>query len=288
MDHVDLFVRHATAVRFELFLEHERMLVEQCASFTLFDDARRALQYWAYLADNELGVRQEPPAPSTLYASRSGDTGEAVLDGRLSPIDAEILLPELNRLEREVILEDRAKGVVRTRAQRRAAALVLMATRSVNATGVTARPLFQVIIGDDTARRLCELASGHVVRPEDLAEYIDAAVMESFLFDGPLVVIAKSRQRTFTGALRRAIQVRDRRCQHPSGCPTPAVDADIDHRRPAARGGPTSQFNGRVECTPHNRHAHLRDQVDELPERRVHILDAIRCRLRWQLLHDFA
>jgi hypothetical protein len=127
-----------------------------------------------------------------------------------------------------------------------------------------------------------------VIHPQDLVDHLDTAVMESFLFDGPLVVIAKSRQRTFTGALRRAIQVRDRRCQHPSGCPTPAVDADIDHRRPAARGGPTSQFNGRVECTPHNRHAHLRDQVDELPERRVHILDAIRCRLRWQLLHDFA
>jgi hypothetical protein len=161
-----------------------------------------------------------------------------------------------------------------------------MATRSVNATGVTARPLFQVIVGDDTARRLCELASGHVVRPEHLDGFIDAAVMESFLFDGPMVVIAKTRQRTFTGALRRAIQVRDRRCQHPSGCPTPAADADIDHRRPAARGGPTSQFNGRVGCIPHNRHAHLRDRVDELPERRVDILEAIRCRLRWQVLHD--
>ena len=38
-----------------------------------------------------------------------------------------------------------------------------MATRSVNATGVTARPLFEVIVGDETARHLCQLASGAVL-----------------------------------------------------------------------------------------------------------------------------
>jgi hypothetical protein len=146
--------------------------------------------------------------------------------------------------------------------------------------------LFQVIIGDHTARRLCELASGHVLRPDDLVPHIDAAVMESFLFDGPTTVIAKTRQRTFTGALRRALQVRDRRCQHRSVCPTPAVDGDVDHRTPAARGGPTSQFNGRSLCTPHNREPELRDHCDPLPERRVDILDAIRCRLRWAYLQE--
>lgn len=87
----------------------------------------------------------------------------------------------------------------------------------MNATGVTPRPLFQVIVGDETARHLCELASGAIVHPTELVPHIDGAVMERFLFDGPSTIISKSNQRTFTGALRRAIQVRDRRCKHRSG-----------------------------------------------------------------------
>jgi hypothetical protein len=286
IDHVDLFVRYATAERWDLFTEHEELLVDRCASLALFDDARRVVQYWAQLADDVLQRRRDRPAPSTLYASRSQLTGELALDGRLSAVDAEIVDAELRRLINEVRLDDRRAGVHRTAAQRRAAALVRMATRSVNASGVTARPLFQVIVGDVTAQRLCELASGAVVHPDELAPHLDTAVIESFLFDGPSVVIAKTHRRTFTGALRSAIRVRDRRCQHRSVCPEPAVHGDIDHRRPVARGGSTSQFNGHVECIPHNRLAHLHDEPGEWPERAVDRLDELRCRLRWRFLAE--
>ena len=286
IDHVDLFLQYATAARLALFVEHEAMLVEQCAGMALFDDARRAVQYWAQRADDELGLRGARPDGSRLYFSRSTVDGRADLSGRLGAIDGEIVGRELSRLMREVLLEDRRNGVVRTSAERRAVALVRMAGRSVNASGVSARPLFQVIVGDETAKRLCELASGVVVRPDDLAPHIDTALMEIFLFEGHSTVIAKSTKRVFTGALRRAIQVRDRRCQHPSVCATPAVDGDIDHRRPAARGGPTSQFNGRCMCWPHNRDDDLRDDAAPLPERHVTPLDALRCRLRWRYLHD--
>jgi hypothetical protein len=286
MDHVDLFVSYAAGARFELFLEHERLLVEQCAGFELFDDARRAVQYWALLADDLLGREPAGTGPSKLFASRSQSTGRLLLDGDLDVVDAEIVERELRRLIGELRAADKAAGEVRSLAELRAAALVRMAARSVNAKGVTARPLFQVIIGDETARRLCELASGHVLTPDQLAGGVDAAVMESFLFDGPTTVIAKTRQRTFTGALRRAVQVRDRRCQHQSVCPTPAADGDVDHRTPAARGGPTSQFNGRSLCIPHNRHPELRDHSDPLPDRRIDTLDAIRCRLRWSFLQE--
>jgi hypothetical protein len=60
----------------------------------------------------------------------------------------------------------------------------------------------------------------------------------------------------------------------------------VDHRTPAARGGPTSQFNGGAQCKGHNRIPHLHDDPVEQPERRVDRLDAIRCRLRWQAMHD--
>jgi hypothetical protein len=221
-----------------------------------------------------------------LYASRFGESGELALDGRFSAVDGEIVERELKRLMKELKVDDDRGGVRRTPAQLRAAALVRMAGRSVNATGVSARPLFQLIAGDVTARRLCELGSGHAVHPDDLEPFIDDAVMEVFLFDGPSTVIAKSKQRTFRGALRKAILVRDRRCQHASGCATPASECDVDHRTPAARGGPTSQFNGHAECVPHNRLAHLHDDPVEQPDRRITVLDEIRCRLRWQMLQE--
>jgi hypothetical protein len=286
VDHVDLLVKVASPARMELLVAHQELLVAQLAGLSLFDEARRTVRYWADHADDVLGRDRPRSAPSTVYLSRLADSGEAILNGCLAAVDAEIVTGELDRLMVEIRREDRADGVTRTRSQCRAAALVRMASRSVNATGVTARPLFQVVVGDETARRLCELASGTVVHPVDLLPHVDSAVMEVFLFDGPSTVIAKTSKRLFTGALRRAIQVRDRRCQHASGCPVPAVRCDVDHRRPAVRGGPTSQFNGHVECVAHNRFADLHDDPVEAPERRIDRLDAIRCRLRWSYLDD--
>ncbi|CAN5720605.1 hypothetical protein BH24ACT3_BH24ACT3_10170 [soil metagenome] len=60
------------------------------------------------------------------------------------------------------------------------------------------------------------------------------------------------RTRLFTGALRRAIEVRDRTCTWP-GCDTPVDRCEIDHRRPFAQGGPTTQANGDAKCGFHHR-----------------------------------
>jgi hypothetical protein len=207
-----------------------------------------------------------------------------VLDGRLSAIDAEIVKNELDRLVRQITLADRGAGIERTPAERRAAALVLMASRSLSSTGTAPRPLFEIIVGDLTARRVCELASGTVVHPDDLVPYIDTAVMQAFLFDTDSTIISASRKRTFTGALRRAIMVRDRRCRHESQCPVPGRECDIDHIRPAAKGGRTTQSNGRCGCHGHNRIPKFRDHPVERPERHPTRLDELRARLRWQAL----
>jgi hypothetical protein len=290
IDHVDLFIRYATPERWERFLADEAMLVGVCEATRLFSVCRRALRYWAQRVDDELELERSRPAPSTLSFSRTGDTGEGVLNGVLAPIDAEIVENELNRLMADIKAEDTAAGRSRTKTQRRAAALVRMASRSITAHGPSARPLFLLVGGDHTARHLCELGSGHLVHPDDLVPFIETALVESFLFDGPMVVIAKSKQRTFTGALRKAVQVRDRRCTHRSGCDTPAQDADVDHYRPASQGGSTTQTNGRVKCHPHNRIPHLCDQaaddVPDPPDVVVHPLDPLRARIRWRIYNN--
>ena len=113
------------------------------------------------------------------------------------------------------------------------------------------------------------------------------AELETILFDGPFTVIAASTARTFTGRLRRAIEVRDRHCQHPSGCDIPVTACDVDHITPHGQGGPTNQFNGRLECRPHNRDTtkHDHDAIPH-PPRPVTVLDQIRARLRWHYLYS--
>ena len=125
-----------------------------------------------------------------------------------------------------------------------------------------------------------------MVHPDDLVPYIDSAVMQAFLFDTDSTIISASRKRTFTGALRRAIMVRDRRCRHESQCPVPGRECDIDHIRLAAKGGRTTQTNGRCGCRGHNRIPAFRDHPVERPERHPTRLDELRARIRWEVIAD--
>ncbi|HMS90531.1 MAG TPA: HNH endonuclease signature motif containing protein, partial [Acidimicrobiales bacterium] len=55
----------------------------------------------------------------------------------------------------------------------------------------------------------------------------------------------------FTGGWRRAVEVRDRVCQHPT-CDITAEYCQVDHIIEHADGGPTSVANGRLLCPQHN------------------------------------
>lgn len=160
-----------------------------------------------------------------------------------------------------------------------------MATRSaaMPPDAVVPRPLFIALVGEGTVAELCELANGTVINPAHLAPFMADAMLETVLFDGPSTVISISKQRSFTGALRRAIEVRDRHCQHPAGCDVPADQCDVDHIVPYSQGGPTSQHNGRLECPTHNRNDDKHDHgAMPFPERTVTRTDETLARLRWK------
>jgi hypothetical protein len=318
LDHLDLIGHVNTPERRHLFARDEALLVRKCSELSYADGAR-LVRYWAGHADEQLTDERNaarpaddasddasaapddanaPPAdeyeahaPTTesrLHASRTLDEA-LIIDGTLDAIDGTIVENELNRLADEIRLTDRAAGIDRSPAQRRAAALVEMARRSATAPehGRRPRPLFTVLVGERTLDRLCELSNGIVVTPAALLPHLTEAEIESVLFDGPSTVIAVSSRRTFTGAVRRAVQVRDRRCRHRSDCDIPADDCDIDHIIPAAKGGPTSQFNGRLECKVHNRIHHLHDHDTEpAPERHLDRLDELRAKIRWRCRND--
>jgi hypothetical protein len=135
---------------------------------------------------------------------------------------------------------------------------------------------------------MCELATGQVITPGTLVPWLGTADLETILFDGPTTVISVSHKRRFTGALRRAIQVRDRHCQHPAGCDEPVDRCDVDHVIPVAQNGPTSQFCGRLECFPHNRTATKHDDnAIPLPPRPVTMADELRALIRWRNRHYY-
>ena len=288
-DHVDLLAKANQPWRNTNFTDHEQLLVEHCTTLR-FRDARKMVDYWCNQADAVASEdRAERQRTAAHLNSSSTLDGTVVISGILDPIGGAIVNDQINRIEHELYLTDQRDGIVRTASQRRAAALIEMATRSATtpADGQRPRPLFTALVGDTTMSQLCELSNGTVVTPATIFRYAGDADLEVVLFDGPSTVISVSHQRTFTGALRRAVQVRDRRCQHTSGCDIPADNCDIDHIVPHAADGPTSQFNGKAECQPHNRNPHRHDHGGTpRPARTIDRLDEIRCKLRWKMLRD--
>jgi phage gp46-like protein len=266
-DHVDLLGRANHGSRTALFVDHEAMLVEQC-QLLRFPDACRMVDYWRQRTDAE-GTEDEA---ARLHAARHASVAETIdgvvdLRALLDPVGGAAFKAELDRLERRLYLADKKSGTVRTVGQRRADALVEMAHRSRTSGpgGLRPRPLITILVGETWFAHVCELADGTVVAPGPIVPLLSEADIERVVFDGPDRVLAVSRRRRFTGALRRAIEVRDRRCQHPSGCDEPADNCDVDHRRPCTDSGETSQDNGEIQCRPHNRDT---TKHDRKPRRR--------------------
>jgi len=145
----------------------------------------------------------------------------------------------------------------RTAGQRRADAQVQMARNSRacrQGQYRPPRPLLTVHVGLGTLTRMCELADGTVVTPGQVFPLLTEADIERVVFDGPARVLEVGvRERFFTGALRRALEVRDRHCQDESGCDVVAENCQGDHKIPYAQGGLTTQDNGRMLCPQHNR-----------------------------------
>jgi hypothetical protein len=273
-DHVDVLAGAAGGGRAELFARDEALLVSQCAELT-FCQAVKAMRYWCQRADAELDRDGPPPAkPGTLRLHTWSD-GSVTGDFNLDPIGGATVVEALRRIERDLYRQDQRHRVIRTKTERMAAALVEMAIRAstVSAGGRRPEPLVCVLAGEAAIEHVCELAAGTVIQPGLIVPHLARSQVQTFIFDGADHVIAASKQRTFRGMLRRAIQVRDRHCQHPSGCDAPITQCDVDHRVQHHEGGVTAEANGHLECEPHNRKSDLHgrqpaDAIQAARERR--------------------
>lgn len=265
--HVDALIRFDRPPTGDVLARDEALLVDQAAALS-FAEFTRVLAYWDQFADpdgTEARAEQRRCRRNvTLTESVFGTwLGSVTLD----PISGTIVATELDRLEETLFEADWAEAkdrlgrdplphqLARTSAQRRADALVEMATRSKQASATARRPtpLFTVLVDYPTlAGRMCQLAQGSVVTPGSLLRYLDQATVERAVFGPDDRVEMGHSTRLFKGATRRAVEVRDRVCQHPF-CDLTADRCQVDHIHPASQGGPTTQANGRLLCPFHNR-----------------------------------
>ena len=265
--HIDLFADASSGTRAACFERDEHELVEQCTVLR-FADARRMVEYWKQHADasatEDDGDRLDESRPAS-----ASTTFEGMVDLRawLDPTGGAAVSEELARLTEMMRREDRRDGHRRSAAQRRADALVEMAHRSrtAHAGGLRPRPLLTILVGESSFSRICELSTGTVVAPGQIVPWLVRGGRGAHRVRRSEPGHHCVEKRSFTGALRRAIEVRDRHCQHPSGCDEPASRCDVDHITPYSEGGDTSQENGRLECWPHNRIEHLRNAGPGVP-----------------------
>lgn len=260
---VDLVDRAAEVELTVPFSVCEPAIVDGCIR-TGYTESRDAINRWIDASD---------PADADARARKrlerrgltAGDTidGLVHLNGLIDAVGGQEWLAELRRLESARYLDDRASGRVRTAPQRRADALVEMARRSAAVTepGKPARIVLTVVVGLNTVEHLCELAAGSPLSPTELVPHLGRCDIERMVFDGPDRVMSVSRRRSFPSAVRRAVELRDRRCTHRSGCDDRAEWCDTDHVHEHADGGETSEANARLLCATHNRNQTLRNRT---------------------------
>jgi hypothetical protein len=198
----------------------------------------------------------------------------------LDPVSGEIVDTTLRIIERELFDADWTEAkerldrdptlldLARTPTQRRADALVEMATRArtAPADGRRPAPLFTVVVGLETLKgSILELFNRTVLTPGTVAPFLTEADVERIVFDGQSRVLDVGRRsRFFRGALRRGIEVRDRTCFHNS-CDDVPERLEVDHIHDVSKGGETTQENGQAGCRFHNLWKYRHPDPDDDP-----------------------
>ena len=217
----------------------------------------------AYVARHEQAERAKrrcrmvPVGDGWQLSAHFDRVGGAIVHTALERIVQELFETEWARAAAALDDPTVAAPVLRTASQRHLDALVELARRA-GATGPhdqAPKPLISVVVsGAELFGPIRETFNGLVLSRLDVARLLTEADFESIVFDDTTAqpVTVSSRARFFTGALRRAVEVRDRVCQHPT-CRVEAEYCQIDHVIEVNAGGPTNVANGRLLCGVHNR-----------------------------------
>ncbi len=250
-------------------------LLLEAARLKGFRDFRAICQRWANTVDPD-GAEQSAADERSARAVHLAQSFGGMWFGKLTldPVSGTIVHDTLAAIERELFEADWAAAkerlgrdplaieLARTPAQRRADALVEMATRARTAPkdGRRPAPLFTVLVGYETfAGPILELYNRTIITPGTAAAHLTNAYVERVVFDSPSRVIDVGAQRRFyRGADRRAVEITGRTCFHHT-CDEIPDRLEIDHIHEWCEGGQTTQDNGQPACGFHNRDKHRRN-----------------------------
>ncbi|ORA06516.1 HNH endonuclease signature motif containing protein, partial [Mycobacterium arosiense] len=202
--------------------------------------------------------RTQRAAGRDVWVADMGE-GLAHLEGTLLAPDAHALDQRLNALAATVCVHD-----PRSREQRRADALGALAAgadrlgcrcgRVDCAAGQRpAGPVVIHVIAEQAAVRGgqapgVELGAEGLIPPELVAELAASAKLVPLIHPGEA---APEPGYVPSKALADFVRCRDLTCRWP-GCDQPAVNCDVDHTIPYARGGPTHASNLKCYCRAHH------------------------------------
>jgi Domain of unknown function (DUF222) len=246
--------------RADLYAEYEVQLLEAAGTvdaqdFPIF--ARR----WRDLVDDDRSARDAAFAFERRGFTLSPTIGGSVVNGCLDAEASAIVSRGLEALQPP----DPIQGAEppRSRAQRFADALVLMAERSHGGTLPESRPLTgaDIVVDHEILARhpLVELdglrcdIEGFGPIPRVTAERLtcDCALSRVVMRGRSEIVEYGRRTRVIPQRLRRLVQVRDDHCQFP-GCREPAQWCDVHHLRHWLDGGETNLDNLALLCRRHH------------------------------------
>jgi hypothetical protein len=220
---------------------------------------RLVTRHLRYCLDPEGGQAQA----NLLFERRAlhlSQTLEGVfyLEGRLDAEGGSLLRAAL-----ESIMGPRRRGDERSPAQRRADALEDLARMQLDSGKLPSvggqRPHLTLTADSATlagAAGSGELDDGQPLAGEAVRRIACDAALTTVVStrDGEALSVGRTR-RVVSGALRRALVVRDGGCRFP-GCDRPACWTDAHHLVHWADGGPTSLANTVLLCRPHHRRVH--------------------------------
>jgi hypothetical protein len=247
----------------EEFPEMEAALVE-AASILSLRELRRAVAHWSQAVDwhGALGDAERARERRRLHVS-STLGGTVRVDGDLDPDTGQTLLAALR-----AVLDAEAHGPEvedpRTPAQRRADALGEICRRWLDGSERPSvggeRPHVTVMVDIDALEGrpggVSEFDDTAPVHPEIARRWAcDASVTRVVMQGASEILDVGRRTPVVSGALRRAVVVRDRHCRFP-GCDRPHTWCDAHHVVHWADGGSTALANLVLLCRRHHRLVH--------------------------------
>jgi len=263
----------------------EQMLVDHARTLE-HDDFVIVLRHWESLADEDGTHRAQERAHQRRRAHLGIHGERAYLDAVGGAAHGALMREIFDRFRSAEWQAEWQRGVdqhgdqmklslmERTNDQRNFDTIIAIFQAAAGSTAAGGEIVVNILIDDDTfqhhlaralgaaptpldpaglGRRRCETDRGVVLDPSDVVTAACLGHVRRVVLDSAGVVTDLGRRsRLFTGPLRDAVLLTDRRCLWP-GCDRPVNQCEADHTLPYANAGPTNTHNGGPTCSHHNR-----------------------------------